>query len=343
MEKMVERYVYDVARRLPEESREEVSKELEANIYDMLSDHPEEDEIRDVLYQMGSPAALADKYRQKPRYLISPAMYEAYVSALKWVLPLVGSVVLVIGAILGVFEAMRNGIMDVGSFFGHILSRSFSLGISAAFQALVWTTAGFVMAERISAHTVSEKGIGKTAGWKIEDLPEVLPNDKKKIPLSDSIVGLVMTGVFSVAAILVCLGIVPLAFYLKDGDLHVSRLFSDSFLTACIPGILVMGILGIIENIVKIRFRRWTPLTCSVVVATSLAFTGILLYLLNRSDLFSSEFVAFVQNKEWGTFDLLRYVEPGLSNPVILSLSIVIALATLAGCGVTIYKTYKKP
>ena len=47
MNQLVDRYVYDdVTRRLPESERAEVGKELKANIYDMLSDNPDDDEIK---------------------------------------------------------------------------------------------------------------------------------------------------------------------------------------------------------------------------------------------------------------------------------------------------------
>ena len=92
---LIERYVHDVARRLPEKEREDVKDELRANIYDMLPEGASEEQIRNVLYELGSPASLAGKYRQNPRYLISPAYYDEYVNVLKWVLPLVGVIVMV--------------------------------------------------------------------------------------------------------------------------------------------------------------------------------------------------------------------------------------------------------
>ena len=61
MSNMIERYVHDVARRLPEKDREDVKKELRANIYDMLPDGASDDAIKKVLYELGSPASLAEK------------------------------------------------------------------------------------------------------------------------------------------------------------------------------------------------------------------------------------------------------------------------------------------
>ena len=147
MNNLIERYVHDVARRLPEKDREEVKKELRANIYDMLPEGANDDAVKKVLYELGSPISLAEKYRTKPRYLISPAYYDEYVGVLKWVLPLVGVIVMVIGFAVAAFDAAKSGSTNFAFAASNIFSRGVSMGVTAAFQALVWTTIGFVIAE----------------------------------------------------------------------------------------------------------------------------------------------------------------------------------------------------
>jgi len=336
MNNLIERYVYDVIRRLPEKDRNEVNKELLSNIYDMLPDHPDENDSKTVLYKLGPPASLAEKYRQKPRYLISPAMYDDYVRVLRWLLPLIGVVVLVIGMVLGAIDAIKDGMADVAHLISNILSKGISLGISATFQALVWTTVGFVIAERTGAKADESKG----QEWKIEDLPEILPDDKNRIPLSDSIIGLVMTGIFSIVAILACSGILPIVFIIQNGDTQIRTLFSADFLATCIPVIAVMAILGIGEYIAKIKIRRWTPLVCGAVIVRNLASMGMVLYLINRPDVFSAELTAFLQGMDWGGLDFLRFMGTG-SNPIMIFISIVIVICSLAGCCIAVYKTLK--
>jgi hypothetical protein len=103
---MIERYVFEVARRLPEKEREDVKRELTANIMDMLSDNPSDEEIADVLNELGDPAKLSEKYRQHPRYLISPAMFETYLRTIKIVLPIAGGVCFILGFLLGIIEVI---------------------------------------------------------------------------------------------------------------------------------------------------------------------------------------------------------------------------------------------
>ncbi|MCK7487015.1 MAG: hypothetical protein MZU97_17045 [Bacillus subtilis] len=56
MNDWIKRYVHDVARRLPESQRDEVKKELEANIGDMLPEQPTEADIKAVLTTLGARA-----------------------------------------------------------------------------------------------------------------------------------------------------------------------------------------------------------------------------------------------------------------------------------------------
>ena len=46
---LIERYVHDVARRMPDKEREDVKQELRANIYDMLPEGASEDAVKKVL------------------------------------------------------------------------------------------------------------------------------------------------------------------------------------------------------------------------------------------------------------------------------------------------------
>ncbi len=105
MSNMIERYLYDVAKRLPEDIREDVKNELRSNIEDMLSDDPGEEEIEKVLLEMGSPAKLAVKYQPNPRYLISPELFDDYFTGLK----IVAVTLAVLLAGLAIFKIIFGG------------------------------------------------------------------------------------------------------------------------------------------------------------------------------------------------------------------------------------------
>ena len=321
---MIERYVYDVARRLPEKDREEVMKELRANIYDMLPDEASDEAVKKVLYELGSPASLAEKYRSKPRYLISPAYFDEYVSVLKWVLPLVGVVVMVIGFAVGAFDAAKADTTNVASVISGILSQGISMGVSAAFQALLWTTIGFVIAE----HSGEKRIKPGEHGWRVEDLPEI-QHEKARIPLSEGIAELIVAVVFSIIGLMFCSGRLPFMMAFSNGDMVFYNIFSQSFLAMLVPCILISLALSVIEGIAKIRDRRWSVFVCVSVVVKKLVEMALTLYVVNQPNILSTEFRNFlVQSDVNEVIQVLPHING--TNVIIIAFSVLVIFGAVA-------------
>lgn len=334
---LIERYVYDVTRRLPEAERAEVEKELKANIFDMLPDQPDEGGIRSVLERLGAPSKLAEQYRQKPRYLISPAYYDEYVRALRWVLPLVGVVVMAVGMLIAGFDAMKSGSEAVLAAAADIVAKGIEMGVSAAFQALFWTTIGFVIAERTGARGKK----GEKPAWSVDDLPEISVGEKAKISLSEGIAELVLTIVFSVLAILFCKNALPLAFAITGGGMRIYSVFSDAFLAACVPAIAVMAFFGILKAAAKIRDRRWTIPVCAFTVAHELVNMGLTIYLIARPDLFSADFTALMGTIDLGALSGVPWIGPDGWNPILIAIVVLTVIGSVAESIKAVYRTVK--
>ena len=314
---LIERYVYDVTRRLPEKDREDVKKELRANIYDMLPENANDEAIKKVLYELGSPASLAEQYRSHPRYLISPAYYDEYVRALKWILPLVGVLVMLIGFAVGAVDATKGGTTSLPFVISGIISSGVSMGVSAAFQALVWTTIGFAIAERSGE---KKPKVGEH-GWRVEDLPEV-QNPKAAIPLSEGIAELVVSVLFSILGILYCTGQLPLAMMFAQGDMVFYNILSERFLTLLIPVILISLALAVVQAIAKINDRRWSVFVCSSVVIKKIVDMSMTLYLLNQPDILSTEFAGFLSSV--GLSNIFPFANNGQFFIILISVLVVI-------------------
>lgn len=329
MKKLIDRYIYDVTRRLPEQERDEVAKELRSNIRDMLPEDATEQAVRAVLTELGAPVLLAEQYRQNPRCLISAAFFDTYLRTLKWVVPLVGCILLVIGLLQGGADAAKDGITDVSGFAGSIIGSGISSGISGAIQALVWVTAGFAIADRVSGQA------NLAENWSVEDLPDI-PANKKVISLSDSIVELLIIAFFSTVGVLLCVGRIPVSLILRGEGVQIYQPFSNSFLTACIPVIIIGGALGICECMVKIIKRRWTLSVCAAAVISNLAGIGLTLYLCFRQDIFSQDFLALARRREW-----IGFGESGIGNPFVMLFAAIVIVVSLAECGRAIYRTVR--
>ena len=340
MANLIERYIHEVVSRLPEKDRADVSMELNANICDMLPDDAGEPEICNVLNGLGDPADLAEKYRPKPRYLISPSVYDDYIRALKYVLPLVGGICLIVGLILGAIEAVdekMGEMIPITDIIVSSITNGLTIGISGAFHALFWVTIGFIIAERTGAKKAMED-----KKWTVDKLPDAIPNDKAKIPLSDSIVELFLIVVFSVVVLLFCFDALPIVFAISNNMFQNSDIFSDSFLAACIPVIIIGSLFSIAECIVKIIKRRWTPLVCGTVVVSGIVGIGLMLYLFSRPKIMSPEFLAFAEEQVWEPFELL--IDLGTSigiNPILFIIGAIVIIGTIAECATAIYRTVK--
>lgn len=331
MKNLIERYIYDVVRRLPENEQEDVGKELRSNIYDMLPEDPTDGDVAAILNQLGAPALMAEQYRQNPRCLISSAFYDDYIRTLKWVLPLVGCILMVIGLLQSGIEATKGGMDNFQNIISAIISGGLSSGISGAIQALVWVTAGFAIADRVSNKT------NAACKWSIKDLPDDIPTSTKTIPLSDSIVELIIIVFFSTIGVLLCVKQIPFPFLLRHGNIEIQSLFSNSFLTACIPVIIIGGVLGVCESLAKIIQRRWSPLVCATVIISNLTGIGMLLYLSSLQDILSPDLLHFVETQGWMWFDRAS----ALNNTIVMLVLSIVIVASLAECGVVIYRTVK--
>lgn len=76
---LVNRYVYEVTKRIPKEQRSEIEMELRELIEDMAEGAP----LEEVFAKLGDPAVFARKYREDKNYVISPEYYDNYVWVMK--------------------------------------------------------------------------------------------------------------------------------------------------------------------------------------------------------------------------------------------------------------------
>jgi hypothetical protein len=101
MENLIDTYVHEVGRHLPEITRVDIEKEIRSTIEDMLDDTsktegraPDQAMIVAILKHMGPPEKLAASYLP-PRYLVGPQLYPTFMLVLRIVL----TVVIILGGV----------------------------------------------------------------------------------------------------------------------------------------------------------------------------------------------------------------------------------------------------
>lgn len=151
---LINAYVAEVGRRLPEKQRADIEREIRSMIEDTLEDEShtqgrsaDEDMLVGVLKRIGSPEKLAASYAP-PQYLVGPALYPSYLLSLKLVLGIVlalGAVGVAISATLGAgFGSNANAPIEA--------LRGLSLGalslINAGIQVVGMVTIIFALIQR---------------------------------------------------------------------------------------------------------------------------------------------------------------------------------------------------
>lgn len=316
MNEMIERYIYDVTRRLPENERGEIKRELEASITDMLPDNPSRQDITAVLTKLGSPRILAEQYRQKPQYLISPAMFDNYISVLK----AVTAIVAVVCACIGVVLALSSGSIV------QIISSGIAMAFEGALQTALWITVGFVIAEKY----------GYKQEWKPEDLPQ-LPTGIK-ISRSSSIAGMIMSVFLPVLFIAMIIREKSFFIFVRGADIITP--LSQAALERFIPYLVMLGVLGFIVNGFRLYWAKWNIPLCVINAIYNVVWAGVVISALNWPDLISTEFLEYMSTIAGGA-DILRYI--GIGALITSVVIIVIAIIEIATGIRNTWKSTRKP
>lgn len=335
MENLIERYIAAVVKQLPENERKEVAKELRSNIYDMLSDQPSEAEIEQVLQSMGSPAKLAEQYRQNPRYLISPQVYDDYLRLLRLLVPIIGILTVVVGAVTGGIEAFQQNGPKVSSVLQVMFQSGIQSGVSGVMQTLVWTTVGFVISERTGL--LKDK---KTEEWKVADLPAVMT--EKMIPISDAVAEIIAVLVFSAFILFSALNAFPQIFSNTGPVIINMPVFSSSFTRFLIPVLIVGILLTLVTSVLKLIDRRWSNRVCFWSIIDNAVSAIMWVLLLLHNNIFSQELVDLLQEQTWSDGDVLHYISTGDTLSIRLIISAIIVVVAVIQIGIVIYYRSKR-
>jgi len=123
---LVDRYVSDVARRLPRRRRADISRELRSTLLDTLESRfgpaASEANAAEVLQELGPPAKMAASYQPSNQYLIGPDWYGPFSTVLRvYMYVLVGVLVAGFGLAIFVPSLTTNVGRALNSFFGQLI------------------------------------------------------------------------------------------------------------------------------------------------------------------------------------------------------------------------------
>ncbi|NLC14056.1 MAG: hypothetical protein GX768_08450, partial [Chloroflexi bacterium] len=192
---LIERYIYAVTRHMQENDAADISRELDELITSMLSeraDKPgsEDEKVREVLMELGSPEALSRKYTGKANdSLIGQPHYSLYRKVLKFVL-LAVALGITIGVLVSVISEGANlGLSGGERVLDAVVEWTTSL-YSALLGGFAWVTIIFAILYR--------KGVKLDFDVDdLDDLPEV-PEENVRIDRGELIGEVIFVTLFAV-------------------------------------------------------------------------------------------------------------------------------------------------
>jgi hypothetical protein len=264
---LIERYVYDVCRRLPAGEREDVKKELTASIFETLDGADDNSAVAKTLEDFGSPASLAEKYRTSPRYLISPAMYEMYHKT-------VVRMMIIVAAIFGAV-ALAQVLSGENFGFGSTVN-----GLGDVCFAIVRGMAYAYFFTTLVYQTLDNGFFSDTRKWSVSDLPKHTPMNITATPVDGA--ADVTRGLFILFTLLVGFLIPELN---KNAD--VTEIIDRSFLLQALFVLLIFVILTFYRAAVKLRCKDWCKEVRNAVIVSDAVYLIGLVYLFSHPLLFN--------------------------------------------------------
>ncbi|MBN2558102.1 MAG: hypothetical protein JXB33_05035 [Clostridia bacterium] len=264
---LLERYLYAVGRWLPGKQKEDIKEELRSSILDALEERfgkaaeYDDEQISEVLKELGSPWKVASGYSNFGEQLIGPELMPLYytITAVISGAVLLG---LLVSFIVGLFNPDMSFRMFILGFLKLIPSLITAVATVVGFSTIVFAlidknVPGYRVKSQIAAKTSPPGSRTTRDSWSPKDLPAV-PRDKQKVSLWEPIAGIC----FAFIAIILFnsfsenLGI----YYVPSwgSQWNFVPIFSEDALRTFLPFWNTVWAVSIIFNIFLIIKSRWT-------------------------------------------------------------------------------------
>ncbi len=296
--KLIDIYIQEVTRRLPERNREDIALELRSTIEDMLPDDYTEQDVKDALTKLGDPASLARDYRGWPQYLIGPRYFEGYMTILKIGLSFGTAIALI--AYLAQQVVGFTGDDSIIQLLPAIILGAAGSVVETAMHVFFWTTLSFAIVERIDP--IKDGQPLSLCNWSPDDLKD-LPDRSKKRMISkvEVYLGIFWTAcwaaVYFYASHLV-------GIYENRGNKleFITPIFNQEVLQLFWPAILVIITLEIALSLFKLFAAKWTMKLAAFNAILQIISSGVFIMVMNHSSLFDSGFIEYmnrISNHNW--------------------------------------------
>lgn len=278
---LISRYVYAVTKNLPSKIRDDVAKELNSLISDMLEERcgssaPNEQDVKAVLISLGTPSSLAEKYNpDSGKCLIGSPYYAKYKFVLKIVLACV-AFGLAVSGVVTLITGSEAPYIAMLEWFASLMS-----GFTSAFAFVTILFAVFYH-KKIKLNDEFEH---------LNNLPPV-PKNNLTISKWEALVGIIFSVLFAVVFLFK-----PEIFGGFFPDLKtIVPVFNAAAIKDTWYIIISLSAIGILKECVKIIEGRYTTrLMLTTILVNIISLILIALWLSNEN-LINPDFTTALKN-----------------------------------------------
>jgi hypothetical protein len=284
---LIEVYIGEVTRRLPESNRKDIALELKSTIEDMLPENPTEDEVKGVLNELGNPVQLANGFRDWPMHLIGPRYFEHYLKIIKIVLPIALTATFIMFMMVNVID--YNGTESIGAVFFNLLGDAISGLWNTTIQTLFWITLVFVILERTD--------LKMTEGfhtWSADELMKIpVTQKKKKVSKTELFSDLLFAAVWATLYFNAenLLGII------RNGKIDVP-FFNNEVLLSYWPLVSISLLTAVLLALYKLLVGYWTKRLAIANTVHQIFATSVIVIMLLNDQLIHEDFTNLLSLSE---------------------------------------------
>lgn len=276
---LIDRYVAEVMRGVPEGKRGEVEQKVQTMIAAAVADASarsetpgdQSDVAAGALNDLGDPARLAATLTDSPQYLIGPGLYWEYRRLLGILMRIVPGTVAVVVASVSFIAGT--------SLWGALLDGLW-ICIVVALQVLLWSTVGFAIAE----HTGTRFIPGKP--WTVADLPNRGPRAVTLGQTVGAVLGLLVVGAMLVAG-----------YFASPGE--SVPLLKPAPGALWLPALLALLLLQVVLALLAYARGHWTALLALLRIVGNVLFAAAAVTTLLTQQVFNPAFFAELGHPEW--------------------------------------------
>lgn len=295
---LIARYVYAVAQYLPKDSRDDVVQELRTNIEDMLPESYTEEDVYEVLEELGSPLQLANEYNPRKRYLIGPGLFDKYLAMLKLVVGICIAVSVSVALVVGVVNSSEVGFTQIIELFANVIAGAFIGAVQGAF----WVTLIFVILEKTGVEVGHLPHFQEK--WTPDSLPEIPKDDSLKISRGVTIFSIICTITFT-ALLYFQPQLIALYSIDENSIRSATPLFELDRLKVYMLFIFALAVIQLGLFVWKYIAERWNrPLLVGNTLHNVLMCI-LVVVMLRDSVLFNPEFVPAIAELTKGSMDII--------------------------------------